>query len=136
MLRLLFASLALAFAASGLPAFAQEDVAPGAPTFKEGDIISMEQLDKLKPFLPEEFWANRDFFFYEGMQLEIGPAYRDYSEPEPYQQVSKQYAGQSRVGPETTRPASLRTTIESRKTRTPWSKLIRICAGVRCRRSR
>ena len=65
-----------------LPAFGQEDVAPGAPTFQEGDIITMDSIDALKPFLPPEFWANRDFFFYESMQLEIGPSYRDYSEPE------------------------------------------------------
>ncbi|MEN8159610.1 MAG: DUF1329 domain-containing protein, partial [Myxococcota bacterium] len=83
-----------------LPAFAQEDVAPGAPTFNEGDIITMDRVDALKPFLPPEFWANRDFFFYEGMQLEIGPSHRDYSEPDLYEQVSQQYKGQARIGPE------------------------------------
>ena len=33
----------------------------------------------MKPYVPEEFWANRDFFFYEGMQLEVGPFFRDFS---------------------------------------------------------
>ena len=59
----------------------QEDAGPWAPTFKEGDVITMDQVESLKPFLPPEFWSNRDFFFYEGMQLEIGPFFRDYSPP-------------------------------------------------------
>jgi len=82
------------------PALAQEDVSPGAPTFKEGDIISFDNVDAIKPFLPPEFWANRDFFFYEGMQLEIGPTQRDYSEPDLYTQVSQEFKGQARIGPE------------------------------------
>jgi hypothetical protein len=100
MLRALLVSLALGFAALAPPALAQEDVAPGAPTFKEGDIISMDQVEKLKPFLPEEFWANRDFFFYEGMQLEIGPAHKDYSPFAGYVEATRQNAGKAKIGPE------------------------------------
>ena len=58
---------------------AQEDTGPTTPTFKEGDVIGVDKIDSLKPFLPPEFWSNRDFFFYEGMKLEIGPFYRDYA---------------------------------------------------------
>ena len=58
---------------SPLPAGAQEDTGPTTPTFKEGDVIGVDKIDTLKPFLPPEFWSNRDFFFYEGMKLEIGP---------------------------------------------------------------
>jgi hypothetical protein len=90
----------LAASLLSLPALAQEDVAPGTPTFSEGDVITMDKVDALRPFLPPEFWANRDFFFYEGMQLEIGPSGRDYSEPELYKEVSEQYKGQARIGPE------------------------------------
>jgi hypothetical protein len=82
------------------PAFAAEDVAPGSPTFKEGDVISMDQIEKLKPFLPEEFWANRDFFFYEGMQLEVGPSFKDYSPFTGYVEATQKNAGQSKIGPE------------------------------------
>jgi hypothetical protein len=82
------------------PALAQEDVAPGAPTFQEGDIISMDQIEKLKPFLPEEFWSNRDFFFYEGMQLEIGPSFKDYSPFAGYVEATKKFAGTAKIGPE------------------------------------
>ena len=62
-------------------AFAQEDAGVGAPTFKEGDTISFDKIDSLKNFLPAEFWANRDFFFYEGMKMEIGPFHADYAPP-------------------------------------------------------
>ena len=78
----------------------QEDLAPGPPTFKEGDVITMDEIESLKPFLPKEFWANRDFFFYEGMQLKIGPFFRDYSPPPEYQAATEQFRGQARVGPE------------------------------------
>jgi hypothetical protein len=71
-----------------MPALAQEDVAPGAPSFSEGDVLDFNSIDKLKPFLPPEFWANRDFFFYEGMQLEIGPSFADYSPPQVYKDAT------------------------------------------------
>jgi len=61
------------------PALAQADVAPGAPTFRY--TIPFEEIESLKPFLPPEFWDDRDFFFDEGMQLEIGNTNRDASEP-------------------------------------------------------
>jgi hypothetical protein len=95
---------ALAVAATlvaAAPAVAQEDVAPGAPAFKEGDVVTIDKIDQLKPFLPPEFWANRDFFFYEGMQLEIGPFYRKYSlGADAYVAASEKFAGQAKIGPE------------------------------------
>lgn len=89
----------LAFLALAMPAASQED-AGGAPSFAEGDVITMDQIDKLKRFLPEEFWSNRDFFFYEGMQLEIGPTDFDYSPPQIYKDATKKYSGQVKLGPE------------------------------------
>jgi hypothetical protein len=79
---------------------AQEDVAPGAPAFKQGDVITLEKIKQLKPFLPPEFWANRDFFFYEGMQLQIGPSYRNYGPPDVYNRATERFRGQARIGPE------------------------------------
>jgi hypothetical protein len=75
------------------------------PQFQEGDILSLDEVRKLEPFLPEEFWDNRDFFFYEGMQLEIGPTMigptmRDYSPSGPFQAATEKYRGQPRVGPD------------------------------------
>ena len=71
------------------PVAAQEDVGPGAPSFKEGDVITIDRIEELKPFLPPEFWSNRDFFFYEGMQLEIGPFFRDYSGPKAFKAATE-----------------------------------------------
>jgi len=90
---------ALAFA---LPAAAQkaEDAGGLTPTFKEGDTISFEQVDKLRPFLPEQFWDNRDFFFYEGMKLEIGPTQRDYTASKEYVAATEKFRGQPRIGPD------------------------------------
>jgi hypothetical protein len=99
MLRLAPFLLTLLLAPS-LAAFAQEDVAPGAPTFKEGDTITFDKIESLKPYLPPEFWDNRDFFFYEGMQLEIGPTDRDYSEPAAFQAASEKHKGTAKIGPE------------------------------------
>src|SRR3972149_5360456 len=79
---------------------AQAAPTPGPPPFKEGDVVTFDRLDSLKAWLPPEFWANRDFFFYEGMKLEIGPASRDSSEPPEYLAATKQFAGQARIGPE------------------------------------
>ena len=82
-----------------LAASAQEDTASGAPTFREGDVITADRIDAIRPFVPPEFWSNRDFFFYEGMQLEIGPFHRDYSFPPVYQEATKKFSADVRLGP-------------------------------------
>ena len=79
---------------------AQDDAGGVGPTFREGDIITFEKIEALRQFLPDEFWNNRDFFFYEGMQLEIGPFYYDYSPSQAYKDASKQYDGQAKIGPD------------------------------------
>ncbi|MCL4683702.1 outer membrane lipoprotein-sorting protein [Myxococcota bacterium] len=97
-----YSCIAVMAAALLLPpvARAQEDAGTGAPPFREGDVITFDQIDKLRQFLPPEFWANRDFFFYEGMKLEIGPTQRDYSPAPAFEQASTQFKGQPRVGPD------------------------------------
>ncbi len=95
-----FVCLAAALGLAAAPALAQEDVKPGAPTFEEGDVISLEQTEKLRPFLPPEFWDNRDFFFYEGMQLEIGPSFADYGPPPVYTKASEKHSAAVKLGPE------------------------------------
>ena len=64
-----FSACAPALAALLLSASAAAAQPDAAPDFREGDIIGFDQLEKLRPFLPEKVWDNRDFFFYEGMQL-------------------------------------------------------------------
>jgi len=92
-------SAALILVVLASAAQAQEDSGPGAPTFREGDVITADQLEAIRPFVPPEFWSNRDFFFYEGMQLEIGPFHRDYSSPPVYQEATKKYSEAVRLGP-------------------------------------
>jgi len=93
-----FTVAALLFAAT--PALSQEDAGGAGPTFQEGDVITFERIDALRRYLPDEFWSNRDFFFYEGMQLEIGPFFRDYSQSDAYKAATKKFAGQARIGPD------------------------------------
>ena len=98
-LRLAIAAFAVAILA--VPAVAEQTDAGGAvPAFKEGDVLTFDDIDKLKPFLPEQFWDNRDFFFYEGMQLEIGPTQYDYTEAAIYEAASERFRGEPRIGPD------------------------------------
>lgn len=84
------------------PAVAQkaEDSGAAGPKFKEGDVITMDKIESIKPYLPPEFWANRDFFFYDGMKMEIGPFYRDYSPPKEYADATAKFKGQPKIGPD------------------------------------
>jgi hypothetical protein len=93
----LLTALTLVMAAS---ASAQEDAGGVGPTFKEGDVITMDKIESIKPYLPQEFWANRDFFFYEGMQLKIGPFYADYGPPKEWLAARVGFRGPPTVGPE------------------------------------
>src|SRR5512147_2936576 len=83
-----------------LPAGAAEDTGTAGPTFKTGDVIPFDKIDSLKPFLPKEIWANRDFIFFEGMKLEIGPFFADYKPSQAYQDASTKFAGQAKLGPD------------------------------------
>jgi hypothetical protein len=88
--------------AAAAPALAQEaeDASAQTPGFKEGDVLTFDDVGKLKPYLPDAFWDNRDFFFYEGMQLEIGPTQFDYSPSEQAKAATKRFAGQPKIGPD------------------------------------
>jgi hypothetical protein len=88
---------ALAIAAPAVAA-PPEDVPAGAPTFREGDSIPFDELERLRPFLPSEIWDNRELFFFAGMQLVIGPAFRDYAAAPEYQAATARFGGQARLG--------------------------------------
>ena len=79
---------------------ALEDAPAFAPTFQEGEIITFEEIEKLRPFLPPEFWDNRDFFFYDGMRLNIGPFHYDYSPPPEHIAATERFRGEARIGPD------------------------------------
>ncbi len=93
--------LAVGALLAALPVAAEPTDAGGAaPLFKEGDIITLDSVDKLKPFLPEQFWDNRDFFFYEGMQLEIGPTQADYTASKEWNDMTERFHSQAKIGPD------------------------------------
>ncbi|HLU66419.1 MAG TPA: DUF1329 domain-containing protein, partial [Kofleriaceae bacterium] len=101
MLRSLSSAVALLVLVAAAPAVRAQDDAPGGPPpFSEGDVIGLGDIDKLRPYLPKEVWANRDFFFYEGMKLEIGPSFADYSPAPVYQEATAKFKGQPRLGPD------------------------------------
>jgi hypothetical protein len=85
--------LALLLATSG---GAQEDAMPGG--LREGDLITHDQIDRLRPYLPPELWPHRDFIFHEGMRLDIGPSFRDYSPPPAYQEATEHHSGKASIG--------------------------------------
>ena len=96
----LLLALILAMAAT---VSAQEDAGGVGPSFKEGDVITMDKIDAIKAYVPAEFWSNRDFFFYEGMQLKIGPAFQDYSPAKEFMDATARFSGEARIG----RPVAL-----------------------------
>ncbi len=72
-----------------------EDAAP--PALKTGDVISLERLEAVRRLLPPAVWEQRDKFFFEGMQLEIGPCFRDYSAPAFFQEATQKFRGQAKL---------------------------------------
>ena len=91
--------LALALATPALAAEQQpsKDVLPTTP-FKEGDVVGFADIEKLKDYLPAQFWDNREFFFYEGMQLQIGPTQRSYGTSDAYVAATEKHKGEAKIG--------------------------------------
>jgi hypothetical protein len=79
-------------------ALAQDvDVVPGYP-FKEGDVIGIQDVHKLRSYIPEPFWEHRPYFFFEGMQLQVGPFKKDFGPSELRKEVTARLAGTARIG--------------------------------------
>jgi hypothetical protein len=95
--------VALAAIAAAMPVGAQaqrsEDSEAGPP-LQEGEIISFENVDRLRPYLPKQFWDNRDMFFYEGMELEIGPTQFNYSPSAEFDAATERFRDGPRIGPD------------------------------------
>ncbi len=98
--RLLLPLLLALGGAAPAPAEALPDATPGAPDLQPGEVIDFEQVARLRPYLPDAFWSNRDFFFYEGMHLEIAPPFADYGPPAVYTEATERFRGRPRVGPD------------------------------------
>lgn len=80
----------------GLMGWPLGEDAPPVP-FAPGDVIEHEKAQLLQNYLPAEIWNHRDQFFFEGMRLEIGACFRDYSAPAFYSEASEKFRGQPQV---------------------------------------
>ncbi len=74
-----------------------EDAEPAL--FAEGEVVGFDRVAALRPFLPEELWPHRQFFFFEEMKLEIGPTNRIYPVAEAYKIKSDEFRGATQIGP-------------------------------------
>jgi len=74
------------------------DVVP--PAFRPGEVVQMSQLPRLRGWLPDEVWERREQFFFEGMQLEIGPCYRRFPEPSYFTDATAANAGRASLDAE------------------------------------
>jgi hypothetical protein len=94
-----FAVIALAcgLVAPGLAAGQEDDAIPGVP-FQPGDKIEFDQLEKIKDYLPAPYWEYREFFFFEGQNMEIGEFYKDYPVSEERKLADEKFGGQARIG--------------------------------------
>jgi len=88
--------VALVASLSASAAIAQD---AAGPAFKEGDVITLDKVEVLEKYVPKEFWDNRDFFFYEGMQLRIGKTDFDYTPSAAYQGATEKNSKAS-IGPD------------------------------------
>ena len=60
------------------------------PEFSPGDVITFEEADKVRPFVPP---AYQDIMIFDGMQVEIGET-SDLSPSDAYKQATLQHQGQ------------------------------------------
>lgn len=68
-----------------------------ATLLEPGMVVSKEALLALRSLLPEELWKYREIFFYDGMQMLIGPCHRRYVIPSHYRAASERFRGQARL---------------------------------------
>jgi hypothetical protein len=67
--------------------------------FETGDVIEAERRERVRDYLPPEIWEHRERFFFEGMRLEIGPCFRDYSPPAFFDEATAAFAGRAKLLP-------------------------------------
>ncbi len=72
-----------------------EDAAP--LPFQPGDVFGLDRIDLLEDYIPKFIWENRERFFFEGMRLEIGPCFRDYSAPGFFREATESFKGRAKL---------------------------------------
>jgi hypothetical protein len=65
------------------------------PQFMPGDTMTYKDIEKLKPFIPREFWPH---LLFEGMDIRIVKP-RDLSPPKHYLEATKKLSPQVKLGP-------------------------------------
>ncbi|NNL65185.1 MAG: DUF1329 domain-containing protein, partial [Myxococcales bacterium] len=68
--------------------------------YATGQTVDRAGAEALKPWLPQRFFAHRDLYFHDGMQMTIGPTQRDYSPAAVYRAATRANAGTARIGPD------------------------------------
>jgi hypothetical protein len=71
-------------------ATAQTDAVP--TPIREGMLLRYDDMLALRSLLPVEIWHHREQFFYEGMQMTIGPCHRRYPVPSFYADATTAFA--------------------------------------------
>jgi len=78
-----------------------EDAASGGDVvprlFSPGERIEHDELERLRYYLPREVWQRRRTFFYEGMQIQVGPCHRRYPAPEFFRKATEQNRSRTRI---------------------------------------
>jgi hypothetical protein len=74
---------------------ASEDAIP--LPFEPGDVFGIDRVDVLEAYIPSFIWENRERFFFEGMRLEIGPCFRDYSAPGFFGDATEAFASKTKL---------------------------------------
>jgi hypothetical protein len=81
---------------SGSPgATAQSDAVP--TPIREGMLLRFDDMLALRSLLPVEVWRHREQFFFEGMQMTIGPCHRRYPVPSFYTDATAALRGGNAV---------------------------------------
>ena len=90
----LFAALAASFGVFARAAYTASDGSP----IEAGRVLTRADAEKLREWLPPPFWAHRRHVFFDGMAMEIGPAFRDYSPAPVYEEATRRNAGTASLG--------------------------------------
>jgi hypothetical protein len=78
----------------------REPEEPTGVPFKTGDVFEVDRLNSLRNYIPDFIWQQRERFFFEGMRLEIGPCFRDYSPPDFFREATVRGAGHAKLDEE------------------------------------
>ena len=70
-----------------------------APPFelKTGEVIDGARMPLIQSYLPPPIWENRERFFFDGMQLEVGACFSDYAPSASFGAATEKFKGQAHL---------------------------------------